>query len=147
MVFFVIQSMKRGVPIVLVLLMLAAMFHITVAEHFCGGKVAATKVSLTGKMASCGMETSERKLPLSGTSFTSYCCDDVVSYYGTDSNYTPSFSFISEPYQYNLQYFYILSEYPAYTPAVLKSIYTDASPPGALMSTDVDLSGICVFRI
>jgi hypothetical protein len=139
--------MKRGVSIVLVFMILTAMFHITVATHFCGGNVAATKVSLTGKMASCGMETSERKSPLSGASFTSHCCDDVVNYYGTNSDYTPSFLLISESYQSNFQFFGMPAGYLVNNPAVLKSTFTDASPPGALTSTDVDLAGICVFRI
>jgi hypothetical protein len=139
--------MKRGISIVLILLMLAAMFHITVAIHFCGGEVAASLISLSGKLASCGMEGQGRELPLSGTYFTKHCCEDVVTSYGTDRNYTPSFSFISDSCQHNFQFFSIPTGYPAYTPAVLKSQYTDPSPPGALMSNNVDLAGICIFRI
>jgi hypothetical protein len=139
--------MKRGTSIGLILLMLGAMFHITVATHFCGGEVAASLISFSGKRASCGMEDSEKKLPLSGFSFATHCCDDVVTFCGTYSNYTSSFSFIPDTYQYNFQFFSIPAGYPVYIPAVLKSQYTDASPPGALISTDVDLSRICVFRI
>ena len=32
------------------------MFHISVATHYCGGQIAASRVTLTGKLASCGME-------------------------------------------------------------------------------------------
>jgi len=123
------------------------MFHITVATHFCGGEVAASLISLSGKLASCGMEGPGKELPLSGTYFTKHCCEDVVTSYGTDSNYTPSFSFIPDSYQYNFKFFSISTGYPVYASAVLKSQYTDASPPGVLMSTNVDLTGICVFRI
>lgn len=143
----VIQFMKRGVSIALILLILTAMLNLSVATHYCGGKIAASKVSLTGKLASCGMAGSEKKLPLSGTSFTTHCCDDIVTYCGTDSNYTPSFSFIPDSYQYNFKFFSIPAGYPVYNPAVLKSQYIDASPPGALISTNVDISDICVFRI
>jgi hypothetical protein len=127
--------------------MLTAMIHITVAAHYCEGEVAALKISLSGKLASCGMEGPVKEFPLSGTYFTKHCCEDVVTSYGTDSNYTPSFSFIPDSYQYNFQFFSISTGYPVYASAVLKSQYTDASPPGALKSTDVDLSDICVFRI
>jgi hypothetical protein len=139
--------MKKSVSIALVLIILTAMLNVSVAIHFCGGKVAASKVSLTGKLASCGMEGSEKKLPLSGTGFTTHCCDDVMTYCGTDSNYTPTFSFIPVSYQYSFKFFSMPAGYPVYTPAVLESQYTDASPPGALMFTNVDISDICVFRI
>ena len=127
--------------------MLSAMFHITVATHLCGGEVAASLISVTGKLASCGMEGSEKESPLSGTYFTRHCCDDIVTSCGIDNNYTPSFSFLSESYQYNFQVFSIPAGYPVYNQAVLESQCTDASPPGVLMSTNVDLSDICVFRI
>jgi hypothetical protein len=139
--------MKKGVSIVLVLLLLTAMLNISVATHYCGGKAVASKVSLTGKLANCGMEGSEKKLPLSGTNFTTHCCDDVLSSYGINNNYTPSFSYIQDTYQYNFQIFSIHTASPVYTPAILKSLYTDVNPPGALRFTNVDLSDICVFRI
>lgn len=139
--------MKKGVSIALVLLLLTAMFNFSVAVHFCGGKVAASKVSLTGKLASCGMEGSEKRLPLSGTTFTAYCCDDIVTFCGTDNNYTSSFSFVQDSFQYNFQFNSIVAGYPVYSQESINAQYTDASPPWALMSTDVDLSEICIFRI
>jgi hypothetical protein len=139
--------MKRGVSILLVFLMIAAMLHFSVATHYCDGILAASKVSFAGKLASCGMEGTGKEVPLSETYFTKHCCEDIVTSYGTDSNYTPSFSFIPDSYQYNFQFFSISSGYPVHASAVLKSQYTDASPPGALMSTNVDLSRICIFRI
>jgi hypothetical protein len=139
--------MKKGISISLVFLMLAAMFHFSVATHYCNGKVAASTVSLSGKLATCGMECSEKGLPLSGTNFTKHCCNDIVTFCGIDSNYTPSFSFVPEYYQYNFQHFSIPIGSPVYSMAVLKSLYTNVSPPGVLMSTSVDLSDICIFRI
>lgn len=139
--------MKKGVSIVLALFMLTAMFHITVATHFCGGEVAASKISLSGKLASCGMEAPGKELPLSGTYFTRHCCDDVVTICGIDNNYTPSFSFLPESIQYNSKVFAIPVRLSANSVTDIIPIYTNARPPGALMSTDVDLSGICVFRI
>ena len=139
--------MKNGISILLVVLMLAAMFHFTVATHYCSGKVAASTVSLSGKLATCGMECSEKGLPLQGTNFTKHCCDDIVTFCGIDSNYNPSFSFVPESYQFNFQVFSIPTASPVYSIAVLNSLYTNVSPPEALMSTSVDLSDICIFRI
>jgi hypothetical protein len=139
--------MKKGFSISLVVLMLAAMLHISVAKHYCGGKETSSKVSLTGKLANCGMEGSEKKLPLPGTNYSKHCCDDLITYCGIDSNYTPSFSFVPESIQYNFQIFSIPADNPIYSIALLTSHYTNGYPPGGLMSTNVDLSDICVFRI
>lgn len=127
--------------------MLAAMLHISVATHYCQGKETASIVSLTGKVANCGMEGSEKGLPLTGTYFTKHCCDNVVTFYGTDSNYSPSFSFVPESYHHNFPTLSVSAGYPVQTVEVFKSLYTNVNPPGVLMSTNVDLSDICVFRI
>lgn len=139
--------MKKFFSISLSLLMLAAMLHFTVATHYCGGKEVAMKVSLTGKLADCGMEGTEKKLPLPGTNFTKHCCDDVVAFCGIGSNYLPSFLVIPDSYQYNFQILSIPAGYSFHSIAVLKPLYTNVSPPGAFISTNVDLSCICVFRI
>ena len=139
--------MKKGVSISLVLLLLTAMLNISVATHYCGGKVAASKVSLTGKLANCGMEGTGRELPLSGTYFTKHCCEDVVTSYGTDSNYSPSVFNVKDTYQDNFQIFGITTGTPAHSIAVLESLSNNGSPPGLVLSTHVDLSYICVFRI
>lgn len=139
--------MKKVFSISLVLLMLTAMLHLSVATHYCGGKVAASKISLSGKPASCGMEGEEKDMPLPGTNLISHCCDDVVTFYGIDSNYTPSFSFVPDSYQNNFQVFAIPVGLSANSYKGLNSLYTSVSPPDELMSTSVDLSYICVFRI
>jgi hypothetical protein len=139
--------MKKGVSISLVVLILTVILHISVATHYCGGKETASKISFTGKLANCGMEGSEKELPLQGTYITKHCCDDMVTFCGTDSNYVPSFSFVPESFQNKFQICAVPVELTANFFSGLIRIYTDVSPPGALMSTSVDLSDICVFRI
>ena len=140
--------MKKVTSISLVVLMVAAMLHISVAVHYCGGYDVASKVSLTGKLASCGMEGSEKELPPSGTNITKHCCDDIVTLCGTDSNYVPSFSFVPESFQYIFHIFAVPARVTANSLTDFIPLYnTDVNPPGALMSTRVDLSDICVFRI
>ena len=139
--------MKKGFSVIVIILMLAAMFHITVATHFCGGEVAATLISFSGKLASCGMEGTGRELPLSGTYFTKHCCEDVVTSYGTDSNYSPSVFNVKDTYQDNFQIFGITTGTPVHSIAAFESLSNNGSPPGAVLSTQVDLSYICVFRI
>jgi hypothetical protein len=93
------------------------------------------------------MEDTELYNPLSGAQFISHCCDDVVIYYGIDSSYTPSFSFIPDSYQNNIQVYSYLAGLPVNSVSFTKPIYTSAGPPDELMSTSVDLSEICIFRI
>ena len=139
--------MKKVFSISLSILLLTALLHISVAVHYCGGNIVDSRVSLSGKLASCGMENEGKELTLPGTYMISHCCDNIVTFCGTDSNYTPSFSFIPETYQYNFQVFAIPLAITYNSPADLIPSYTDVSSPGVFRSTSVDLSDICVFRI
>jgi hypothetical protein len=139
--------MKKVVSISLAFLMLAAVLHLSVATHYCGGKIAASKISISGKLATCGMESDIIENPLLGTNLRSHCCDNVLIFYGISSNYFPSFSFIPESLQHTFPFLLTSLGLPAQSLAVLIPFYKDVSPPDALMSTNVDLSDICVFRI
>ena len=140
--------MKKIVSILLALLMIAAILHLSIVIHYCNGKEVATTVSLSGKLASCNndMGCSESEVP-AGTNFTKHCCGDLLVFCGTDKNYTPTFSFIPGAYQYNFQIFALPIGLSVNFHTVLIPLYTNVSPPGVLMSTNVDLSTICVFRI
>jgi len=121
--------------------------HITIATHFCGGVVAASKISLSGELASCGMEETENSIPVTGNYLSSHCCHDEVSVYAIDNNYTPSFSVIKEFSQNILQVFYFPVSFSFYSLTAFKSLHTTASPPGRLMASAVSMADICVFRI
>ncbi len=139
--------MKKAGAIIFSLLMLTAMLHFSIASHYCQGHIADSKISLSGKHASCGMEDDENEQSLPGTHLSSDCCYDVVTYIGTDNEYTPSLSFLSYTYQFNFQVFNIPTRLPVISEISLKSLFTSAGPPDGLSSTRVDLSDICVFRI
>jgi len=127
--------------------MLASIVHVTVAIHFCGGEVAALKISFSGKLATCGMEVSEIKSLNSDATLTTHCCDDFVTFSGTDNNYIPSFLFVPDSIQNICEDQFIAAGYPIYYSDFLKLSGTNVKPPGLLMCTSVDLSDICVFRI
>lgn len=127
--------------------MLVAVFHFSVATHYCGGIEVASKVSLTGKLADCGMENPKHEVPLSGTSLNKHCCDNYIHYCGIYTNYVTEFSFVPETYHNISQIFVIPLKYSFGSRLDLISLLTDTSPPWTFRSTDVDLSGICVFRI
>lgn len=139
--------MKKVFSISLSVLMLTAMLHFSLATHYCHGTMAASKVSLSGKLASCGMEGEENASPVTGNFLKSHCCDDVVTTIGVNNDYAPSFSYVPDFFQYNTQVFIIPKGLPVISSLVFNPLYTNVSPPGELMSTRVDLSDICVFRI
>ena len=127
--------------------MVAALLHISVATHYCGGEEVATKVSLSGKLASCGMHCSEEEMPFQGTYFTNHCCEDTMIFSGISSNYSPTYSFVPESYQYNFQVWALPIGLSVKSQVDINPLYLSGNPPGVLMSTRVDLSNICVFRI
>jgi len=139
--------MKKTISIFLTFLMLAALFHLSIATHYCGGTIAATKISLSGKLASCGMESVENTTPLQGSNFLSHCCENSLTFCGVVNNYHPTFSNVPEVFRDQIR----LICFPAYnipnSPSLIKPICTNASPPGKLSSNAVDLSDICVYRI
>lgn len=143
----VLLILKKGISILFAFVMIATMFHFSVATHYCGGQIAASTISLTGKLASCGMEGSQKQLPPPGIYFSKHCCEDVVISYSTDNNYIPSFFNIPDADQFNFQTLGLHSESTVSLAGVFKLQNSDISPPWALMSTNVDLSDICVFRI
>ena len=139
--------MKKAISISLVFLFLTAIYNLSVATHYCGGKEVAVKISLTGRLAGCGMETSENAIPVHGTYFSSHCCDNVVTSYVINSDYSPTYSFLPDPNQNNIQILAIPAKVSDKSKTDSYPLYSNESPPGALMSTSVDLSCICVFRI
>ena len=121
--------------------------HLTFATHYCGGKVAASKISFSGELASCGMEGTEDSCPINGEHLKSHCCDDEVSVYSIENTFTPSFSFLNDsspitihvfafPFRENLHSF--LSE---------SALLTSVCPPGECFTSIVSMTEICVFRI
>lgn len=139
--------MKKASSIFLSLLMVIAVIHVSIAIHYCEGKEVATMVSFSGKLASCGMTYSKEVAPIQGAIFTRDCCNDTVTFCGISSIFSPSYSFVPESYEHNFHIFAIPVVLSAKSQTYSPSIYSNISPPGALMSTNVDLSDICVFRI
>jgi hypothetical protein len=138
--------MKKVFSISLIILTFAAILPLSVATHYCGGNIAASKISLSGKVANCGMEADDHDQLPSGIVFSSHCCDNIVVSYSVTSNYFPSFTFIPDTYQQLLQHFDIPDKIALSYPSSLK-IFSDKSPPDDFPYHSVDLSEICILRI
>lgn len=139
--------MKKFLTIPLALLILLSGMHFTIAAHVCGGEIAGTKVSLSGKEASCGMASDEKSKPSSETSFNSDCCENAFTIYSTDNNYSPSEFHVKEITQNILHVFYIPEGFTFHSNFPLLKNFTNVSPPDNFMANAVSMANICVFRI
>lgn len=127
-----------------VLILLISGMQITLDRHFCGGELAGTKLSLTGKMASCGM-IKEEPLRSDRPSIDKKCCEDQVTLFSISSRYFPEYFKLKHPITQK----YIPFSLTGNTIKINSTPYGPVSwvlPPGQKVKPVV-LSEICVFRI
>ncbi len=140
--------MRKIISILFASLILVSGLHISIARHFCGGEGEAfKKISLTGELASCGMEDDHDQSTLPGIRIKAHCCDDEVSVLAVDNNYAPSFSefrIFSQPVS---QAYLLPVNSCVPTALVFNRFGTNVFPPGNSMASSVNLADICVFRI
>jgi len=127
--------------------MLLSGLQLTISRHYCGGELADSKVSVLGQIASCGMETATDECTQPSNHVKSSCCNNQVSVYAVDHNYSPSFTEFKAFAQTVLQVFTIPENSPLHSITLLSQLYSDVSPPGSLLVSAVSLPKICVFRI
>jgi hypothetical protein len=139
--------MKKVISISLTCLMLLALLHFSVATHYCMGNIAASKISLSGQLATCGMENDENVEPQTGSYYHSLCCENVLVFCGINSNYFPSFTFVPESFNNDFQVLSMPVSLTFNSISSFKLINTTANPPGDAKVKNVDLSAICVYRI
>jgi hypothetical protein len=136
---------KKVFSILFSLLLLISVMHIRLATHFCGGVKAATLVSFTGELATCGMESCLEH-PFTGNAITSHCCDNEVIAFKVDENYSPSYQEFKAFALTVLQIFAIPADFTSCSFSALKHINVSESPPGGFLASLISLPFICVFR-
>jgi hypothetical protein len=144
---FVINCVKKLFTILTVILVLTGMLNISVAKHYCGGKLVASKISLSGTLASCGMVEGNCPYDHDGDQLESHCCDDDVTAYSIDNNYTPVTQTASEFSTAKIAFPDLSYASLFRFPVINYQSGSDISPPGLLMTSSVDLSDIRVLRI
>jgi hypothetical protein len=137
--------MKKVLTIPLILLILFSGISINVAAHYCGGMFIANKVSLSGKLASCGME--EQQNDITGYIFTRHSCENFVSTYTMNDNYVPSSIQAVDGGKYiiNTLSFPLLNVPEIVSFTAISAISN--RPPGIYDPRRVNREVICVFRI
>ena len=139
--------MKRLLSISFAFLILLSGMHFTVATHLCGGRIAFTKISLSGELATCGMEGEKDNCSLPLKFKAHNCCKDEVAAFTIDNNYSPTFSDFKVFPQPGLQAFVIPEFLINHSQSFQNYLSSGVSPPGLYLVSEVSLPDICVFRI
>lgn len=122
--------------------------HITIATHYCRSANATfEKVSFTGELASCGMESSDKECSTPGNHLEKPCCDDNVSVLAVDNNYAPSFTNFTAFAQHILQVYIVPVCFEIHSLTAINLTCSDVSPPRNFLVHAVSLPKICVFLI
>jgi hypothetical protein len=139
--------MKRIVAIPLLLVILISGINVQIASHYCGGNFSGNKVSLDGKLASCGME--DRSVKHSSEEVISnHCCSDVISSPVISSNYiSSSASDIPDPRQEIINIAFISSELPTSQEIFFSLTEGSLRPPGYSNHNGIEQQVLCIFRI
>ncbi len=141
------SQMKKLLHILIALLLLVSGAQLTISMHYCGGQLADSKVSVLGNIATCGMEAKTDMCTHPGKHIEKHCCDDQISTYSVDHNYSPSFFEFKAFTQNVLQVFILPASVTSYSFIAINNFYTDVSPPVNQLVNDVNLPDISVFRI
>jgi hypothetical protein len=138
--------MKTIISIPLIIMILFSGISIKFASHYCGGNVSSTKVSLSGELATCGMEHHTGNNPLQDI-FVKHCCDDVISSYSISTNYFPSFYFAKDPGQRVIHIINVPSDLLVSQEISLDTSVSKKRPPGTFSPRSVDRQMICIYLI
>jgi hypothetical protein len=140
--------MRKILSILFASLILISGLHISIAKHYCSGESSAfEKISVTGELATCGMESPNDQGVLPGVHFKAHCCENEVSTLIVDNNYAPSFSIFKVFPQPVMQVCHIIEVFNLQQIVVLSLYNTNVLPPGNYLASAVSLPDICVFRI
>lgn len=137
--------MKKVFTILIAIIMLASGMHVSIDRHYCGGELAGVKLSVTGKLASCGMEKPAHNSSEQPTA-EKKCCDDQLTYYGIYSKYLPEyfrFKHFATGKDVSAELFY----YNVFSTPDLSQMHAQSFPTDDKFRSAPSLSMICTFRI
>jgi hypothetical protein len=137
--------MKKILTILIATFLLASGMQVTLDRHYCGGTLADTRISITGKLASCGMEKPELSCP-DHQVFNKKCCEDRVSYFSISSNYYPEY-FKLTYHDSERGTVHLLTGNVIADNSCNSDLNYRIFPPGNYFKSRLTQSEICVFRI
>lgn len=139
--------MKKLLSITFAFLILFSGLHITVASHYCGGEMSVAKVSVSGELATCGMEDGLTPCSAPVKIGATSCCKDKVAALLVDSNYAPSYTLSAKVKPLLIKDYGFQASLGSHFKQSVSLTYSSNSPPGHYLVSAVSLPTICVFRI
>jgi hypothetical protein len=137
--------MRKILSIPLIFFILFTGIKVKIATHYCRGSVFATRVSLTGEPASCGMEHNENHHSLQ-LAISNHCCNDVMSSFSFINTYLGSDYHQERPF-FTLNNFSFIPFKAQFLECHITPFNnTNSKPPGNDLYSPV-LQSLCVFRI
>ncbi len=138
--------MRKSLSILLLLVIVLTGMHLSVASHYCGGKVAAVKWSFSGRLATCGME-GEKENRQSGYDFNTGCCHNEISYFTVDNDYNPTTFQVNVVSREISQLVSLPANIGLKISVPTTNLSKDISPPVNMLASSVNLTDLCIFRI
>jgi hypothetical protein len=138
--------MKTILSIPLIILILFTGVSVKFATHYCGGNVAATKISLTGEFATCGMTTDSENHTQQQT-ITHHCCDNTLSAYSICNTYFASAYDAVFNGQVAADNILNPIDYILDKKIIINITNYQSKPPGSFNANSVDRPVLCIFRI
>lgn len=140
--YFYLYPMKKVVSIPLMILILFSGITINLASHYCMDSLVSSRISFSGKLATCGMEDhGTRKDGINAEN----SCANISHSYTFSSNYVPSFE------KNIVKLIPAVSDIisiAAFLPENTVSVSgTYIQPPGLFSPNNVNRETICVYRI
>jgi hypothetical protein len=143
--FAVLYVMKKSITILIAGVLLAFGMQVSVDRHYCGGTLADVKISVTGKMASCGMEQIQplcQNYPV----IDKKCCEDHIVFYSITSKYFPEFFKLTHPIRAK-NIIATLSSNFITAGSYNTDLMSRVLHPGDNLRSRLTQPGICIFRI
>lgn len=138
--------MKNALTILLASFILLSGMHLSIARHFCGGKMVDAGISFSEATLTCGMDKDKSACSVDGN-ISSDCCRNEFSMLTVDDYLSNSSLQIKEVAQPVFQLFFLPLIQSLHTMELAIQNYPDIGPPDNLIVTAVSLPQICVFRI
>ena len=138
--------MKIILSIPLIILILFTGVSVKFATHYCGGYVSDTKISLTGELATCGME-SDLESHTQQQTLRHHCCDNTLTTYSICNTFfasTYDADYQGQPLTNNI---FIPRDYTIDNKIIIDITNNQSKPPGSFNPNSVDLPVLCIFRI
>jgi hypothetical protein len=123
---------RKILNIFIVCLLVVATTGVTVAKHYCSGRLVST--TLSGDHKKCCGEGCKS-------------CHDQIKNYKVTEDYNPSSYKIKEVTKNILQVFDFPVNISLHSITASNPLYTNINPPGELLTIAVSLADICIFRI